>query len=209
MEGLGYVFLFRNYRPELAKWQTSDPLGYPDGWNNFAYVNNGVANRIDWLGGKIVVNGITPEGNQDLQNSINKIKSTVTGKALIEQLEKSDKTYTITGMTGSSIEATFSDGKVTGANITARVLGTEPAIGDFQPEHWDCLAHELMHAKQIEDGTWVPSTGTDTKWENEVDACRETNRMIVETGDDRELRKKYGDKDLPSDAYTNLQPRTE
>ena len=48
---LGYTFLFRNYRPGLGKWQTSDPLGYPDGWNNFAYVNNGVTMNIDWLGG--------------------------------------------------------------------------------------------------------------------------------------------------------------
>ena len=48
---LGYAFLFRNYRPEQGKWQTADPLGYPDGWNNFAYVNNGVTMNIDWLGG--------------------------------------------------------------------------------------------------------------------------------------------------------------
>ena len=47
---LGYTFLFRNYRPEQGKWQTSDPLGYPDGWNNFAYVNNSVTMAIDWLG---------------------------------------------------------------------------------------------------------------------------------------------------------------
>ena len=47
---LGYAFLFRNYRPEQGKWQTSDPLGYPDGWNNLAYVNNGVTNCYDWLG---------------------------------------------------------------------------------------------------------------------------------------------------------------
>jgi RHS repeat-associated protein len=40
VEGLGYAFLFRNYRADLGKWQTSDPLGYPDGLNNFAYCNN-------------------------------------------------------------------------------------------------------------------------------------------------------------------------
>ena len=50
VEGLGYAFLFRNYRPELAKWQSSDPLGYPDGWNNLAYVNNHVTSSIDWQG---------------------------------------------------------------------------------------------------------------------------------------------------------------
>ena len=32
VEGLGHAFLFRNYRAGLAKWQTADPLGYPDGW---------------------------------------------------------------------------------------------------------------------------------------------------------------------------------
>ena len=53
VEGLGYTFLFRNYRPDQGKCQTADPLGYPDGWNNFAYVNNGVTMAIDWLGVKL------------------------------------------------------------------------------------------------------------------------------------------------------------
>ena len=48
---LGYAFLFRNYRSDYGKWQTTDPLGYPDGWNNLAYVNNGVTDHIDLLGG--------------------------------------------------------------------------------------------------------------------------------------------------------------
>ena len=47
---LGYSFLFRNYRPDQEKWQTTDPLGYPDGWNNLAYVNNKVLCNIDYLG---------------------------------------------------------------------------------------------------------------------------------------------------------------
>ena len=47
---LGYSFLFRDYNPNQGKWTTTDPLGYPDGWNNLAYVNNGVTTAIDWLG---------------------------------------------------------------------------------------------------------------------------------------------------------------
>ena len=47
VEELGHVFLFRNYRAELGKWQTADPLGYPDGWNQLAYVNNGVISLFD------------------------------------------------------------------------------------------------------------------------------------------------------------------
>ena len=53
--GLGYAFLLRSYRPDLAKWQTADPLGYPDGWNRLAYCNNGVTSAVDWLGGKTFV----------------------------------------------------------------------------------------------------------------------------------------------------------
>lgn len=47
---LGYAFLFRNYRADQGKWQTTDPLGYPDGWNNLAYCNNGITISVDWLG---------------------------------------------------------------------------------------------------------------------------------------------------------------
>ena len=50
VDGLGYSFLFRNYRADLGKWQTTDPLGYPDGWNNLAYVNNWVIGCLDALG---------------------------------------------------------------------------------------------------------------------------------------------------------------
>ncbi|MGN0847461.1 MAG: hypothetical protein ACI4RA_08780 [Kiritimatiellia bacterium] len=48
--GLGRVFLFRNYRADLAKWQTADPLGYPDGWNQLAYCGNGVTGVVDFMG---------------------------------------------------------------------------------------------------------------------------------------------------------------
>ncbi len=47
---LGYAFLMRSYRPENGKWQTADPMGYPDGWNQLAYCNNGVTTRLDPLG---------------------------------------------------------------------------------------------------------------------------------------------------------------
>ena len=55
IEGLGYAFLMRNYRATLAKWQTADPIGYPDGWNALAYCNNGVTWALDYLGAEIVV----------------------------------------------------------------------------------------------------------------------------------------------------------
>ena len=50
VSGLGYSFLFRNYRSGQGKWQTQDPIGYLGGWNNLAYVNNHVISSIDWQG---------------------------------------------------------------------------------------------------------------------------------------------------------------
>ena len=50
VDGLGRAFLFRNYRAPLAKWQTADPLGYPDGWNQLAYCRNVGNLYIDVLG---------------------------------------------------------------------------------------------------------------------------------------------------------------
>ena len=50
VDELGYSFLFRNYNPNQGKWTTTDPLGYPDGWNNLAYVNNGVSYSFDLHG---------------------------------------------------------------------------------------------------------------------------------------------------------------
>ena len=59
VEGLGYTFLFRNYRPDQGKWQTADPLGYPDGWNNLAYVRNRVLQSMDPLG---LCDWVSPDG---------------------------------------------------------------------------------------------------------------------------------------------------
>ena len=53
--GLGHAFLFRNYRAGLAKWQTADPLGYPDGWNQLAYCGNGALMAVDLWGGELKI----------------------------------------------------------------------------------------------------------------------------------------------------------
>ena len=50
VEGLGYAFLFRNYRADMGKWLTQDLIGYPDGWNNFAYCGNKITISYDRLG---------------------------------------------------------------------------------------------------------------------------------------------------------------
>ena len=55
IDELGYSFLFRDYNPNQGKWTTVDPLGYPDGWNQLAYCNNGVTTAVDLWGGHTVI----------------------------------------------------------------------------------------------------------------------------------------------------------
>ena len=52
IDELGYSFLFRDYNPNQGKWTTSDPLGYPDGWNQLAYCNNAATSAVDLWGAK-------------------------------------------------------------------------------------------------------------------------------------------------------------
>ncbi|MDX2080590.1 MAG: RHS repeat-associated core domain-containing protein, partial [Terrimicrobiaceae bacterium] len=44
-----YAFLFRHYDPELNRWTTSDPSGFPDGANNIAYMAVPTS-EFDWQG---------------------------------------------------------------------------------------------------------------------------------------------------------------
>ncbi len=51
-----YLFLFRHYDPELARWTTADPSGFPDGANNIAYMAVPTS-EIDFLGLEAVQSG--------------------------------------------------------------------------------------------------------------------------------------------------------
>ena len=59
VEELGYAFLFRNYRADMGKWLSQDLIGYPDGWNNFAYCGNNVLINIDPNGAWTISFGIS------------------------------------------------------------------------------------------------------------------------------------------------------
>jgi RHS repeat-associated protein len=45
-----YAFKYRSYNPELARWTSEDPSGFPDGANAYCYVENQVNNMYDWQG---------------------------------------------------------------------------------------------------------------------------------------------------------------
>ncbi len=50
-----YLFLFRNYKQELSRWNAADPSGFPDGPNNTLYINNLFGNALDPTGKAITL----------------------------------------------------------------------------------------------------------------------------------------------------------
>ena len=45
-----YAFKYRSYNPEMARWTSEDPSGFPDGANDHCYINNKPTSKIDYEG---------------------------------------------------------------------------------------------------------------------------------------------------------------
>jgi RHS repeat-associated protein len=49
----GYIYKYRTYNPEMSRWTSADPSGFPDGLNNNVYASNPVC--------ELDANGLTPQ----------------------------------------------------------------------------------------------------------------------------------------------------
>ena len=199
VENLGYAFLFRNYRADMGKWLSQDLIGYPDGWNNFAYCNNLATIACDLYGAVIQIDRNASGAWQTaVANALQQMKSTPTGMGLYNQLQNSSNTHTITpGDSNSNTPlqpANDYNGVGTGT-ITKFNPDITQAEGWERPS-WAGLAHELSHASDSDTGTTRPGETNGIK-NYEIDACKETNEMLKESGFKGPLRNSYGGKPLP------------
>lgn len=138
IEDLGYAFLLRNYRADMGKWLSQDLIGYPNGWNNFAYCNNQSICTIDLYGAYDLANsayvsiklqnGTVKEGyvssRQDVSNILNNASSsnkitdfTYTGHGASDGaglIVNSQSAYYITARDFGKLSSNFAEG----VNIT-------------------------------------------------------------------------------------------
>jgi len=122
VEGLGHAFLMRNYRAGLAKWQTADPMGYPDGWNQLAYCNNWVTGAVDLLGAGLF-NLIESAVQTKANGYINKYLNSETVNNLIARFSSTDADdLKITGTIVASIHNINITYKKTGAGPSTTTL---------------------------------------------------------------------------------------
>jgi RHS repeat-associated protein len=59
----GYAFKYRSYNPELARWTSEDPSGFPDGANQSNYAPTPTS-ELDWAGLLAINPNIQPVSNQ-------------------------------------------------------------------------------------------------------------------------------------------------
>ena len=197
IEGLGYSFLFRNYRADLGKWQTTDPLGYPDGWNNLAYVNNCVTMNIDWLGGKIKFSRtVSPSDQAKFNATIAAIEARTdsSGAALVKAIKDSDKEIIVMPDSWNGGKAGLMPMGTAGEKATFYYTFDESQLKDkysendgYYPDDEALMLHELTHAKQFIDGR-LDDMDDKTR---ELEACKEENQYWKDIGSDKR-RKTYG-----------------
>ena len=200
---LGYSFLFRDYNPAQGKWTSSDSLGYPDGWNNLAYVNNGVMFFVDPRGTVLDIVG-SDEFVTNVNAEIGVITSTPTGAMLIDQLQKSTNKHTIRQTSRGNYcrpkDRANAQNKIgTGSNI---FFNPEASIRGWTRPSWAGLAHELLHSADYDLGVLDVSRNKDSGIKNaEIKACQETNRILLEKNDPTfKTRTRYNGKKLPDSA---------
>jgi RHS repeat-associated protein len=69
-ESGSYAFKYRQYSPDMARWTTVDPSGFPDGPNNILYLKNGPIEYIDndGLSGVLIISS-SSDGSSSLSIS--------------------------------------------------------------------------------------------------------------------------------------------
>lgn len=157
IQELGYAFLSRNYRPDMGKWQISDLIGYPDGWNNFTYCNNIANMAIDYLGTVLSY-------PSSMQGTIDILYSTSSGQAIINQLRNSSNIHTITesasgrgSTTSATNDANAMNGKGSGSTISMdnfNSTNSSPDGSGWNRPYELGVMHELKHAADMDRGNF-------------------------------------------------------
>ena len=184
-----FLFPFRNYDEKTARWRSSDPIGFPDGINQHFYAAVPTTS-FDILGLKIEYEGGREEYIRDLLNKLvdNDILGygSLTAKEIIDKLENSKHAHKI--ILGNENKTSPTDTqnisnpeKGSGSTITINPGDewTNPNGGGWQRPVELALMHELIHSTQFNEGRF-DNTREGGIERSEIEACRETNRVLLE-----------------------------
>lgn len=184
-----FVFPFRNYDEKSARWRSSDPIGFPDGINQHFYAAVPTIS-FDIFGLKIECEGGREEYIRDLLNKLVDDDilgyGSLTAKEIIDKLENSKHVHKIIlGQENKTVatdkENISNPNKGSGSTI---MIDPGSTATNETGGGWDrpielALMHELIHSTQFDEGRF-DNTMEGGIERSEIEACRETNRVLLE-----------------------------
>lgn len=154
-----YYYKARIYSPTLGRFLQTDPIGYKDQVNLYAYTSNDPLNKMDFTGTDMTFIWAQRPNAAELQQfseQIDQLASTETGAKLLADLYSSDRTVTVVLKTRGPTQTQAKDRRAAGDgrgsdstvewNIWDRTSGKDEA-GSTRTEPFVNFAHDLDHAR--------------------------------------------------------------
>ena len=186
-----FVFPFRNYDEKTVRWRSSDPIGFPDGINQHFYAAVPTIS-FDVFGLKIECEGGKEKNIRNLLDTLMYNNEEIMGygsltaKEIIDKLEKSKHVHKIifgdenkTSPTDTKNVSNPEEGSGSTITINPGDEWTNPNGGGWKRPVELALIHELIHSTQYDEGRF-DNTKEGGIERSEIEACRETNRVLLE-----------------------------
>jgi RHS repeat-associated protein len=170
----GYAYMqARFYDPSVGRFLSTDPVHFQDDnpftFNRYAYANNNPYKYTDPTGREIKIVG-DQKFVAAIQAAIDKIEEKEGGKVLISQLKESENIINIrespdgrNGTTPAAGDSSKKSAKGVGSAIDFNpdeTSGGKDENGGYERPIFVGLAHELGHAKAMDNGTQSYDVGT-------------------------------------------------